>query len=251
MLKVISFELGGDFAAFRDPSVTTNQTVYLIPSKTQLVGMLGALIGIERGHEMKELYSKEFVEFLAETKIGIKVKNEPDKISFFTNHRSLKEPKIKPVKSEVLWNPKYTIYVQTNETLYERLKSALENNEFKYSPFLGHAYCPARISNVNTHTAKDAGLKGIITGTVVLDEGIETSRESSVTDSESLRYAPETRFMIERHLHNFIQAQELKKLVLRHWIPLQNGKIMFDYTPKLQITSFLELSPSQETVCFY
>ena len=251
MLKILSFDLEGDFAAFRDPSVTTNQTVYLIPSKTQIIGMLGAILGIERGHELKELYSKEFIEFLAAAKIGIKVKSEPDKISFFTNHRSLKEPKMKPVKSEVLLKPKYTIYIQTNEDNYEKLKQALSNNEFKYSPFLGHAYCPARISGANTHTAKEVSLRNITVGTVVLDESIETfGRTSSLKNLELEK--GNVRLIVERHLHNFVKGNELKKTVLRHWIPLQDGKIVFDYEPKLKITNFLELSSKpEEIICFY
>lgn len=251
MLKVLSFDLEGDFAAFRDPSVTTNQTVYLIPSKTQIIGMLGAILGIERGHEMKELYSKDFIEFLAATKIGIKVKSEPDKISFFTNHRSLKEPKIKPVKSEVLLRPKYTIYVQTNETNYNNLERILVNNEFKYSPFLGHAYCPARISRVNFHTVKEVEFSNVTVGTVVLDECIETFERNSSLKNLELETG-NVRIMVERHLHNFVKEGELKKSVLRHWIPLQGGKIIFDYKPKLQITNFLELSSQPgEIVCFY
>ena len=47
-LKIISCELSGDFAAFSDPSVTTNQTVYFIPSKSAIIGLIGGLIGVRR-----------------------------------------------------------------------------------------------------------------------------------------------------------------------------------------------------------
>ena len=47
-MSIVSFDLEGDFAAFKDPSVTTNQTVTVIPSKSALIGLLGALLGVKR-----------------------------------------------------------------------------------------------------------------------------------------------------------------------------------------------------------
>ena len=89
--QIISFGLEGDFAAFRDPSVTTNQLVYFIPSKSSIIGMLGAIIGISRSNSLLETYNDKYTNLFANTSIGIKVKKLSNKITFFTNHRVTKE----------------------------------------------------------------------------------------------------------------------------------------------------------------
>ena len=103
--------MSGSFAAFRDPSVTSNQTVYYIPSKSAVVGILGAMIGIKRSDQLGDIYSQEYLDFFKQTSIGIQLESIPKKVVYFTNHRSLKKAKTKPFKTEVVENPRYTIYV--------------------------------------------------------------------------------------------------------------------------------------------
>ena len=59
-MSIVSFDLEGDFAAFRDPSVTTNQTVTVIPSKSAVIGLIGALLGIQRSDSIfDDIYSRD------------------------------------------------------------------------------------------------------------------------------------------------------------------------------------------------
>lgn len=258
MIEIISFDLEGNFGAFRDPSVNTNQTTYYIPSKTHLVGLLGAILGIERGHYTTELYSKEFLKLLEDTIIGIKTLNFPDKIPFGINFRSLKKtPVTKPTKSEVLVNPKYRIFVQSSNEVMNKLKSALPDNTFLYTPFLGHAYCPAKISNFNVFQGEDKGYYELEVDSVVLDEITETSDRSSFSsfkiESSIEKYE---RVLVERHLHNFVKEGKLQKKVLKHWIPY-DCKISFEdeYQKELNLVKFFELqktkSYEKRIICMY
>ena len=145
-MSIVSFDLEGDFAAFKDPSVTTNQTVTVIPSKSALIGLLGALLGVKRSNSIfVDMYSEGYLDLLKKTVVGIKVRSHGGKCTFFTNHRSLKEAKTKPYKTELLVNPKYTIYVKSTDEVNQALLERLRDNRFVFSPTLGHAYCPARI----------------------------------------------------------------------------------------------------------
>ena len=36
---------------------------------------------------------------------------------------------------------------------YEKIKKSIEENNFKYSPYLGHVYCPAIIQDLKIHDA--------------------------------------------------------------------------------------------------
>ncbi len=246
-MKLISFRISGDFAAFRDPSVTTNQTVYHIPSKSAVVGILGAIIGVQRSNTLNEIYGKQYLKFFKSVKIGLKLESEPKKVTFFTNHRSLKEAKTKPFKTEVVERPKYTIYVNADKENHAAISSALTKNEFMYPPYLGHAYCPAIISDFNE---VDVGIvndaEGKETQYVVLDE--------SETYNQDFQFKPEMitdggSIIIERHIHHFFDGGKFDGRVLKHWIPTNDSRIEITRDSKRNLSEFCEIG--NDVVCMY
>ena len=245
-MKLITFRISGDFAAFRDPSVTTNQTVYYIPSKSAVVGILGAMIGVRRSDTLDEIYGEEYQEFFKNTKIGIQFESVPSKVSFFTNHRSLKEPKTKPFKTEVLENPTYTIYVSTDDESSKKLVNALKKQEFEFSPYLGHAYCPATISEFKEVDAKKiVDVKGEETKCVVLDESesynpnFEFKHDMVTGDS----------VIIERHIHHYFEDEKFDGRVLKHWIPTEGSVFEITTDSKRGLSDFYKIG--EYVVCIY
>ncbi len=244
-MQAVSFDISGAFAAFRDPSVTTNQTVYYIPSKSAVVGILGAILGVKRDNMLGDLYSDDFLDLYANTKIGIKVNTlYLNKITLFTNHRSLKEVKTKPVKKELLENPAYTIYV-LNEKRHDDLQKRLGANDFVYTPYLGHAYCPAVIKNPKVHDAALNKKRKNKTGCVILDESEPFSADfeftCDVNDGSTV--------MVERHLHHYFVGTSLEKKVMRHWIPVKSICEVTDDASDRKISNFYDIDG--EAVCLY
>jgi len=244
-LKLISFKISGEFASFRDPSVTSNQTVYYIPSKSAVVGILGAMIGVKRSDTLGEIYGEEYLEFYKKTKIGIQYESIPNKVTFYTNHRSLKEPKTKPFKTEVLENPQYTIYVITDEGNSKKLVNALKKNEFKFSPYLGHAYCPATISDFEEIDAKEIASNGEKTKCVVLDES-ETYNPDFEFKHEMIT---EGSVIIERHIHHYFDDEKFDGRVLKYWIPTENSEFKIKSDSKRGLSSFYKIG--EYVVCIY
>lgn len=246
-MKIISFRIAGAFAAFRDPSVTSNQTVYFIPSKSAVIGLVGAMIGIERSSNLGEIYSKEYLSFFSETKIGIQFESKnPRKIVYFTNHRSLKEAKTKPYKAELVENPKYTIYVKTNEPYLGKLHNAIQKNEFVYSPYLGHAYCPAAVFDGKLVDTTEVEPEGQKTKCVVLDES-ETYDESFEVKFEAIQ--ENSSIIIERHLHHFIRDNNLERRVLKHWIPTNDSEYEIKSYSGGNLSTFVKIDDN--AVCIY
>jgi len=244
-LKLISFRISGEFASFRDPSVTSNQTVYYIPSKSAVVGILGAMIGVKRSDTLGEIYGEEYLEFFKKTKIGIQYESIPNKVTFYTNHRSLKEPKTKPFKTEVVENPRYTIYVITDEDYSKKLVNALKKNEFEFSPYLGHAYCPATISDFEEIDAEEVSSKGEKTKCVVLDES-----ETYNPDFEfEWQMITEGSVIIERHIHHYFDDEKFDGRVLKHWIPTENSEFKIKSDSKRGLSSFYKIG--EYVVCIY
>jgi CRISPR-associated protein Cas5h len=247
VLNVISFRIRGDFAAFRDPSVTANQTVYYIPSKSAVIGILGAIIGIKRENTLGDIYNPAYLQLLKATKIGLQVNSTPKKITFFTNHRSLKEAKTKPFKSEILENPDYTIFVVTEQPFYEKLANCLQENSFEYSPYFGHAYCPARISEFKTFEAEHHRPEDQYTSSVILD--------LSETYDTKFGFEPypegDVRIFVERHLHHFFENGKLQARVLKHWIPMQSSRLRIEDYVGGKLSSFIQPSDKEDVICIY
>jgi CRISPR-associated protein Cas5 subtype I-B len=246
-LKILSFRLSGQFAAFRDPSVTSNQTVYYIPSKSAVIGLIGGMMGVERGNSLAEIYVPEYLDLYAVTYIGIKFESIPKKITFFTNHRSLKEKKIKPFKKELLVAPRYTIFVSSEKDRFDKLQQIIENRNFVYSPYLGHAYCPAVIDNLRVYN------------NIEIIEEPEDEKTSCVVLDESETYKDDFEFVlnptdntgdiiIERHLHHFVKNNILEKRVLKHWIPIKSP-FRVERDSVRELSFFIKMDG--EIVCLY
>ena len=247
MLKLISFKISGEFSAFRDPSITSNQTAYYIPSKSAIIGILGAMIGIERSDKLNELYSVPYLDFFKKTKVGICYESIPKKTIFFTNHRSLKKSITKPFKTELVVKPTYTIFVKTNDDNHEKILHAIVNHEFEYSPYLGHAYCIGIISDFEEiNTVKITDLKGTNTQCVVLDES-ETFNEKFELKIQRTNYGGS--MIVERHIHHFFDNGEFDARVLRHWIPTNDSVFRINKNLDLSLSEFYNVK--DHVVCMY
>ena len=246
-MKVISFKISGAFAAFRDPSVTSNQISYYIPSKSAVVGILGSMIGIKRSNILDQIYSEQYQKFFRAIKIGLQFESAPKKVTFFTNHRSLKKPKTKPFKTELLENPTYTVYVWTDDDLYEKLSNAIKKHEFVYSPYFGHAYCPAQVSDFKQVDAKEVDdLDKQKTKCVILDES-ETYDPKFKLKLESI--TAESSLIIERHIHHYFKNKKFDGRVLKHWIPTMNSEFEIIRYSSSGLSKFYKIN--NHVVCAY
>ncbi|MEJ5327162.1 MAG: CRISPR-associated protein Cas5 [Candidatus Bathyarchaeia archaeon] len=253
-MQLISFAVEGDFAAFRDPSVTTNQTVSLIPPKSAVIGIIAAIIGVRRSHSIHaNLYSPEYLKLLGETHVGIKLARIPSKITFHTNHRSLKEPKTKPFKTELMVSPSYIFYVASSDEVKTLLLTRLKEYNFVFSPTLGHAYCPARISDVKIFEVSEVEPENVQVSTVILDEVMEVNTVNSGVLME-LDVGQEV--VVERLLYHYIKKHNLERIVLRHFIPIPTEKgessIKIERVERpLSVSRYFAVKGSDETLCLY
>lgn len=222
-MKILSFRLSGEFAAFRDPSVTSNQTVYYVPSKSAVIGLLGAMIGIKRDNSsLGPAYGHNYIDFFSKIGIGMRYESEPRKITYFTNHRSLENANMKPFKKELLENPRYRIFVLINNEYEEfnNLRKLIIKNRFVYSPYLGHAYCPAMISEPKEHETEEVSPDDEITTCVILDEADLDNADNMFRLAPVSGRRKESSVAIERHLHHFYDTNHLEARVLKYWIPI-------------------------------
>lgn len=248
-MKLLSFTLSGNFAAFRDPTVTANQTVYFIPSKSAVIGLLGAILGVKRSHNLDKRYSDEYLKLFKMTDIGIQLCNNPKKITLFTNHVSLLESKTKPYKTELLESPEYLVYVHSSDEYMEKMTKVISEKNFMFSPYLGHAYCPARIDNLSTYSCnKVTDPLGLNTKCVIIDELDFKDNKSFLRVAET--EGTDHKIIIERHLYHFFDNGTFNMRVIRHFIPI-GGTEWSIKTPKYETrySNFVELDG--KIICLY
>lgn len=147
---IISFLLYGKFASWRDPANITTAKSYLYPSNTNIIGILGAALGISNEEKMIEIQKKLFG-------IGVEgifnKKTFSDKRLFLErlyNLSNLESNRIRTIQTwEYIFNPMYKIYIiikQEQKDFVQKIRYHLENPE--YPIYLGRSEFIGRIENI-------------------------------------------------------------------------------------------------------
>lgn len=142
----IVFELKGNWGHFRKPETNNNPLTHDLITKTALIGLVGAVLGIERG-EMKGLFPQ-----LSEDLVyGVCVKKSVKKESWaFTLRYVVDLLQKAPKPMEFLKNPEYKIVLalrnQRSTDIFDKFSLSIQQNEAIFTPILGLHNCPAEIS---------------------------------------------------------------------------------------------------------
>lgn len=204
------------------------------------------MIGTPRDDSLGPIYGSNYVDLFSKTRIGIRYESEPKKITYYTNHCSFKKATMKPFKKELVKNPQYRIFVLIDNELEEfnKLKTSILENRFVYSPYLGHAYCPAVISEPDMLPIEVANREyEQQTTCVILDESNGYKKEFEL---ELEKLTPESTMIIERHLHHNI----LQRRVLKYWIPVNFSKYRIQEDNERDLSKFYRID-DKEVVCMF
>lgn len=191
-MEVFKFRISGSGAIFTNPCVNSISTSYPHIHKIALLGLLGAVIGIEKNNENKFIC----YDTLKDLKIAI----VPSKISFdraivnktdtsgCSNYDSLKDitgstikifnkANIKEIKSgknfgttyisnyTELISPSWDIYIQDNSSdVYNKIKQSIINKESYYIPYLGKNWRMASFDEVEVLLGHTPDIIDSITG---------------------------------------------------------------------------------------
>ena len=138
--KVLVFDIWGDYAHFRKIETTTSPLTYSIPTGTSLLGLISAMVGLERD-SYYEIFSPE------NTKYAIRIINPIKKVGINLSLIDTKKGRYlwditkNPrtlIPFEFLKDPRYRIYFWTKRSgIYEKLKFFLKHHQSFYTPYLG------------------------------------------------------------------------------------------------------------------
>lgn len=155
-MKILVFDIWGDYAHFKKIYATTSAVSYLVPTKPTLYGYIGAIVGLEK---FDNAYLRHFADKACLLSISLRgsvsletrfadsgdcgsnalMRRMGINLQAQLGARKAGDPP-KPTLMEFVYRPKYRIYTHLQDTeLYTKLKSNLESHRSVYTPTLGLA----------------------------------------------------------------------------------------------------------------
>jgi len=160
-MEVLALDLRSDFAHFRKFYTTTSPLTFLVPPRTAVIGLLGAILGLP-----KECYFESFP--LHECKIGIQILKPLRKTAFKENWRAgparlskrtltiAEMQDISRTPLELIKDPQYRIFFSHfKKKLWENILKMLQGKKSVYTPYLGLSEFLAEVQFVGVYEAED------------------------------------------------------------------------------------------------
>ncbi len=137
-MKVLVFDVWGEYAHFRKYYTTTSPLTFSIPPRTAVCGLIGAIAGLDKSE-----YLKHFTKDQAD--IAVKILSPIKKVRLSENLIDTKNaPMMSKIKNrtqirfELLKDAKFRIYLSHKETeLYQKIRDYLVHHKCIYTPCLG------------------------------------------------------------------------------------------------------------------
>lgn len=158
-MEGVKLQVKGNWAHFKKPETNNNPLSHDFITKTALIGIIGAVLGIER-KPMKEVFP-----LLSENlRYGVCINNAVQKQSWGFTLRSLteiidkdsKRPSKAPKQMEFIKHPDYEIVLGLidkadikAEELFRQFVKAIKCQKACYTPVLGLHNCPAELGFIN------------------------------------------------------------------------------------------------------
>ena len=165
--QVLVFDISGEFGHFRKFNTTTSPLTYCIPPRTALIGIIGAILGIEReiGAGKYSQGQPILAEILSpdQADIGVQLLNPINKVTMAFNLLNTKNSFFNidnrtQIEFELLKNPKFRIFFSCeNDLIFCELKERIANKMSHFTVSLGLSQFVATIDMIGVYklTASD------------------------------------------------------------------------------------------------
>ena len=203
--KVIVFDIFGEYGHFRKINTTSSPLTYSIPTRTAIIGLIGAILGIEREVKagmypkgvvaLNELFGAEQasigVQIMApikKTNIGFNLVNTAK--SFFNIENRTQ------VEFELLKDCEFRIFLLLSDDKYHKeLEQRLKAVDHHFTPYLGLSQFTASVDYKETLSGswkKLKKLEKVEVGTAVSLSSLDKGHSIDFTGKEDFHYITET-----------------------------------------------------------
>lgn len=144
-MKAIQFLISGQWAHFKKPETNNNPLTHDLITKTALLGLIGAVLGLDRQH-MKVKYPQLSLDILYNVQLLQPVKKETWS---FTLRKAVNFFEKAPKNMEFLKHPEFkvSLALKTKNSIneFDSFIESLKVGLSKYTPTLGLQNCPANL----------------------------------------------------------------------------------------------------------
>lgn len=171
--KLLIFDISSEYGHFRKFNTTTSPLTYSFPTRPTIVGLIGAIIGIERetgpnkykegSVPLSELLSSQNASIAVQlrapvkkTNIGFNLISTKNFRYYFNINDKDAKGRIKDsyrrtqIEFELLKNPSFRIFISwENEDLFQKLIENVKQNQTHFTPYLGLSQFTAQLTFVD------------------------------------------------------------------------------------------------------
>lgn len=168
-MKVVVFDVWGDLALFRRFDTNTSMLTHSFPPPTAVLGMVGAILGLDRDIYIQQLQG---------TRIGIELLHPVKKVRMALNYKNTKGRDLAGKKgrtqipAEFIKDPAYRIYI-VNDTVQQDLGTMLKEHKSVFTLSLGLSELLANFQYVGTYSCEFSSGKQLV-GSVVPTSVVES-----------------------------------------------------------------------------
>ena len=143
-MKGFQLIIEGNWGHFKKPETNNNPLSHDLITKTALIGLIGAVLGVER-EEMKS----KFPQLSDNLLYGVQLLHPVKKISWGFTSKTAIRPTAEgtPKYFEFLKDPKFLVSIallnEASIDIFENFKIAVKDETAEYTPILGWHNCPA------------------------------------------------------------------------------------------------------------
>lgn len=150
LLKILVFDISGEYGHFRKFNTTSSPLTYAIPTRLALSGILGAILGIERELSpgvfregvipVNEMFSPDLASFgvqilhpIKKVNIGFNLLDTDKSASSFFNIQNRTQ-----IEFELLKNPRFRIFFNhADQSVFDDLEDRIKKVKHHFTPYLG------------------------------------------------------------------------------------------------------------------
>ncbi len=219
-MKVLIFRIRGPYAHFRRVYTTTSASTYSFPPRPTILGMIGAILGVER----KSM--AEHLKILGKLNVAVSLEKPVEKMRIPVNFQSIKDDRTRiQIPLEVIKNPSYEIFVEEFD-MFDDLIKALERRETTFTPYLGLSEFIAVLEMIGVYDLQKSNVPDYV-NTVIPSSKVEVEVEKGILylRERTTRKMDESRRYIEHE--TYILRNDAKPIKVRYGEVLKAGDQKF------------------------